>query len=36
VPKGRLPNSALGLCHLVEVLRQAERLHPATAAEAPE
>ena len=33
VPNGKLPNSALGLRHLVEVLRQAERLHPATAAE---
>jgi len=33
VPNGKLPNSALGLRHLVEVLRQAERQHPATAAE---
>jgi integrase/recombinase XerD len=29
VPNGRLPNSALGLRHLVEVLRQAGRLEPA-------
>jgi hypothetical protein len=32
-PRGRRPNSALGLRHLVEVLRQAEVLKPATAAE---
>jgi integrase/recombinase XerD len=32
-PRGRRPNSALGLAHLIEILRQAEVLKPAPAAE---
>ena len=32
VPNGKLPNSALGLRRLIEVLQQTERPHPATAA----